>query len=238
MWVSPAPTLAHDAVLVDLGDRLVIRLESGDAGDVLARPIGPVGDDAQRNLVAIRLEDDLARLDLQARELRRAVHRFGPAFEPSVEHVVFPTVGLDHLAPLVGDGQGRLLDDEAQLGHLDIDTVLTLGRQGVVVGLEVVAKQREAEAAGPLERAVAGPAVAADAAHQRQDVALKVRDLLDIGGREAVSNRIQHVGPGAGLDRPDGHRQAQADAEKPEESSRYHGEPSWSRAVAVAFEAD
>ena len=60
-----------------------------------------------------------------------------------------------------------------------------------VVGLEVVAEQREAEAALPLERTVAGAAVAAEPAHQRQHVPLEVRDFLSLFGITHRSRRNQ-----------------------------------------------
>ena len=66
----------------------------------------------------------------------------------------------------------RLEQDQALLGRLQVDARLIAAEQRLVILLEVVAEQREAEAALALERAVAGAAGAADLAHQRQHVLL------------------------------------------------------------------
>lgn len=58
----------------------------------------------------------------------------------------------------------------------------------------------ELEAPLPLEGAVAGAAVAADPAHQRQDVPLEVGRLLRVVGREA-SRGLRH---GLVAEGPDG----------------------------------
>ena len=55
-----------------------------------------------------------------------------------------------------------------------------------MIGLEVVAEQRQPEAALALERAVTGPAVAAQPAQQRHDVPLESRDFLRVRLGEAL----------------------------------------------------
>jgi hypothetical protein len=66
------------------------------------------------------------------------------------------------------------------------------GGQGVVIGLEVVAKQRETEATLSLEGAVTCPAIAAEPAKQWDDVPLKAR-RFDAVGPSKLARWRQHV---------------------------------------------
>jgi hypothetical protein len=70
-----------------------------------------------------------------------------------------------------------------------------------VIHLEVVAEQRQPEPPLPLERAVAGTAVAADVAKQRNEMPLKIRDFLNFGrfDRSLAGARVSaaRAGPAA-----------------------------------------
>ena len=55
-----------------------------------------------------------------------------------------------------------------------------------MIGVEVVAEEREAKAAAALEAAVAAAAVAAEAPEQRADVPLEAGLFGDFGGGVAV----------------------------------------------------
>ena len=71
-------------------------------------------------------------------------------------------------------------------------------QQLVVIGFEVVAEQREAEAAAALEAAVAAPTVAAEAAEQRADVPLKVGLFGDVSRGEPLADGGGDLGVGGG----------------------------------------
>ncbi len=137
--------------------------------------VGPVGDDLERDLSARRSSKTISAGVTSSRSNATGfVDPLGAVLDPADEHPVLPAVLLQPLAPLVGDRQRRLLEDLAPLGDLEVDPVGVVLQQRLVVHLEVVAEQREPEAALPLERAVAGAAVAAEPAQQREDVPLEV----------------------------------------------------------------
>ncbi len=74
-----------------------------------------------------------------------------------------------------------------------------------MVGLEVVAEEREPQAAAPLERAVAGAGVAPEPAHQGKNMALEVGNL----GRALVGEALTGGrGRRAGIGGDEGQRQA------------------------------
>src|SRR5687768_2768303 len=87
------------------------------------------------------------------------------ALDPAREDVVLPGTFIDDLLPPVIFLHRRFAQDQALLGRLPIDARLIAAEQCLVILLEIVAEQREAEAPLALKRAVARAAGAADFAH-------------------------------------------------------------------------
>ena len=142
-------------------------------------------------------EQDFGRHDFEAIELGGGfVERLGPFFDPAEQQPIFPAPDLHPLAPFVIDRERRLLQDQALRRIRHIDARRFSGQQGFVVGVEIVAEQRESKTALPLERAVASPAVAAEPAEQRQHVPAKIGRFGDLfGGKSLAGRRRQLRGP-------------------------------------------
>ena len=163
-------------------------------------------DHLERDGFPRRVEHDLRGRHFQPLEPSGLRHSLRTTVDPAHEHPVRPGINLHPLAPLVGVQERRLGEDLAGLSVLDIDAPGFLVKKGVMIGLEVVAEEREPEAAAALERAVARPGVAPEPAHQRQHMALKVGGLLDVldrkplrGGRDQGGGGrlvLLFVGPG------------------------------------------
>ena len=139
-------------------------------------PSGQTATALRLHLLARLAEQDLGRRHFQVDELLHVLLvELRAAFEPAAEDVVFPAALLVALAAFVHVGVGRLDEDQAFQRLVLVGPLRLALQQLVVVGLEVVAEQRQAEAAAALKAAVAAAAVAAQAAEQRADVPLKAR---------------------------------------------------------------
>jgi hypothetical protein len=103
----------------------------------------------------------------------------GAGFEPAAEDEVFPAPLLVAEAPFVHVGVGRLDENQAFQRLIFVGPGRLALQQLIVVGFEVVSKQRQAEVASTLEAAVARPPVAPQPAEQRADVLLEVGLLGD-----------------------------------------------------------
>ena len=68
-----------------------------------------------------------------------------------------------------------------------------------MIHLEVVAEERKAEAAASLERAVAGPAVAAELSEKGDDVPAKGRYFFDVGRRKSPRDGLERLFFGFGF---------------------------------------
>ena len=94
-----------------------------------ARAVGPVGDDLERHLSARRARRrSRAGVTSSRSKCDRVLDALGAGLDPADEQPVLPAILLEPLAPLVGDRQGRLLDDLAPLGGLEVDAAGALLR--------------------------------------------------------------------------------------------------------------
>ena len=99
-------------------------------------------------------------------------------------------------------GVGRLDDDQAFERLLFVGAERIALQKLCMVGLEVVAEEREAEAAAALEAAVAAAAVAAEATEQRADVPLEVGLFGDVAVGEPLADWGGDLGVGGRGGRP------------------------------------
>ena len=121
-----------------------------------ARAVGPVGDDLERDGLTLAVEDDLGRGHFEPLEVRPGSRR--PWRPPRSSERISRYCQLSsssRLPPLWGMARVGFCEDLADLGGLEVDALGRPWHQRLVVRLEVVAEEREAEAAAPLERAVA-----------------------------------------------------------------------------------
>jgi hypothetical protein len=80
-------------------------------------------------------------------------------------------------------GIDRLAQDQAFIDIFEIDATATFSEQCQMVGLKVIAKERELESALPLKGAVARAAVAAESAEQWRNVPLEAGRLILSGSK-------------------------------------------------------
>ena len=113
MAPSPWPITLHQAVVVDLGDRLVGRRVLGPAGDVFDVAVAEVGPHEQL-LRRARLQHRGGRQDLQPRQPRVIVLRRRHAGgDPLGEHAVLQRVDVEPHAAPVRHRAGRLGQQQA-----------------------------------------------------------------------------------------------------------------------------
>src|SRR5687767_1863538 len=96
---------------------------------------------------------------------------------------MLPAPHLHPLAPFVRDGLGRLEQHAAFGGLFEVDAWVLTPQERIVVGLEIVSKERQPKPALSLKRAMTGPAVAPEPAQQRNHMSLQTRDFSTAGGK-------------------------------------------------------
>ena len=182
------------AVFADGGDRFVVAAEAADGRDVFRscrRSTRPRRGAAR---LARLGERDLGRDDREADELGVArLHARGPVFHPAAEDIVLPaSLGESQTAAVVV-GRRRLVEDQAFRRVAGFDPRVITAGQGVVIGLEVIAKERKPEPALTLERSVAGRRITAHATHHGKDVPAEIGRFFDLGGGKSARQRSDHL---------------------------------------------
>ena len=187
------------AVLADLGDRVVVRHEEREVGDVAVGPVGVGRADGDLLRGVRAFEDGRLREDLDAGDLGDAGGVvLGPSGDPFQDGTVVGGIRLVELVARVGDGADGLLDQRAFLGDGEVDPAADhLAGQADVVAGGVHAEEREAETVLAARGAVATARVATAAEEDRHDVEAEGdRAILDAvldgdghPGRQAAEGR-------------------------------------------------
>src|SRR5262245_28222926 len=211
----------HESVGVDCRYLVAVAREAAQARDVFSRAIRPDGDGLELHFLARLAKQNLRGSDFEIDDLLCVLLVIlGARFEPAAEDVVLPAARLVSLTTFVHVGVGRFDKDQAFQRLLRVGPLRVTLQKLFVIGLEVIAEEREAKAAAALKAAVAATAVAAEPAKQRADVLLKAGLLRDVARREALAYGRQHVA-GRGTANLPGNEQA-GGGKQGEEASNPH----------------
>src|SRR5262249_49143181 len=145
-----------DAVGRDVGDGVVARAEVAERRHVGPRAVGELGQHAEPDAPA-GPQDGLAGADVEAADLAAAGGPAPAGGDPLAQDVVLPGAGGEAPAALVGDGGGRLEQQQAAVGVVGVGAAAeAVAREGAIIEAGIVAEEAEPEAALALERPVTG----------------------------------------------------------------------------------
>ena len=170
---------------IDRGDRLVGGGNPRPARDVARGSVGVAGGDGK----ACRRpfpQNDFRRGDLDADKRLLFRRRAGAAGgDPLRQQRVVGAGGVEPQAPFVGDGHGGLGEEEARTGIGGVDAAAErFAGDGEMVGVGIVAEERQPEAPLAGQRSMAASGVAAGLGEDGDDVEGEARRVGAGRGRE------------------------------------------------------
>jgi hypothetical protein len=182
----------HPAVGIDPQDGVVERVVLGPVGDVDGAAVG-VGGVYLQLLRKPGRAAAATRRNLQRRDRRgRRVGPRGAAFEPLDQELVIDGAGLEALAALVGDGPGRLQEEQAAGRIFEVrPPAESVADDGGVIVVRAEREDRQLEPALAVLAGVTRPGVAPGLRQHRHDVLNKPDRRLIRNARHGDQDRLR-----------------------------------------------